>query len=95
MITHATGIAPVFVGKPFPETAAYILAHTHTPPGTTAIVGDRLYTDIMTAVNGGLIGIAVLSGEIGWKDIRASEIKPDYILESVADIYTALQEAHD
>lgn len=90
MISHATGIRPVFVGKPFPETARYILSRTHTPADRTAIVGDRLYTDILTAVNGGLIGIAVLSGEIGWQDIERSEFQPDYILESVADIHAAL-----
>lgn len=90
MITHATGVEPRFVGKPFAETANYILARAGTDPRRTAIVGDRLYTDIRTAENGGLVGIAVLSGEIGWDDIEQSSVRPDYVLESVADITSAL-----
>lgn len=93
MIEHATGVAPRFVGKPFRETAEYILQRAGTEPERTAIVGDRIYTDIMTAVNGGLIGIAVLSGEIGWEDIARAELQPDYILDSVADITPVLRQS--
>ncbi|MDL2237457.1 HAD-IIA family hydrolase [Christensenellaceae bacterium OttesenSCG-928-K19] len=90
MITHATGVEPIFVGKPFKETVDFILAYTGVAPGKTAMVGDRLYTDIKTAVNGGINGIAVLSGEIGYEDIEQGDVAPDYILNSVKDIYTAL-----
>ena len=64
MLEHATGIAPKFTGKPFRETVDFILAAAKTAPEKTAIVGDRLYTDIATAVHGNITGIAVLSGEI-------------------------------
>jgi HAD superfamily hydrolase (TIGR01450 family) len=91
MITRATGIEPKFVGKPFRETVDYVLAKTGTPRERIAMVGDRLYTDIQTAVNGGVNGIAVLSGEIGYEDIAQSEITPDYIFDSVRDIYDILR----
>lgn len=91
LIEHATGTAPLFVGKPARETAQYILARARTDPSRTAIVGDRLYTDIQTAVNGGLVGVAVLSGEIGWEDIEAGSVRPDYVLNSVADIAAAIR----
>ncbi|MBD5560272.1 MAG: HAD-IIA family hydrolase [Clostridia bacterium] len=91
MIEHATGVSPQFIGKPFPETSEYILRHASSAPERTAVVGDRIYTDIMTAVNGGLVGIAVLSGEIGWEDIEQGQVTPDYVLESVADITAALR----
>lgn len=91
MIRHATGIPPKFVGKPFKETVDYILAKAGTHPSKTAMVGDRLYTDIKTAVNGGIVGIAVLSGEISQHDIDISQdVHPDYVLDSVADILAAL-----
>ena len=54
------------------------------------MVGDRLYTDIKTAVNGGIVGIAVLSGEISYDDIVNGDVEPDYILDSVYDIYRAI-----
>ena len=91
MITHATGVEPEFVGKPFKHTVDYILDKTGTPRKKTAIVGDRLYTDIQTAVVGGICGIAVLSGEVTYDDIQSSDVKPDYILDSVADILRALK----
>ncbi len=90
MITHATGVEPKFVGKPFKETVDFILAKTCTDKKKTAIVGDRLYTDIKTAQNGGIIGIAVLSGEVTYDEIIKSDVETDYIVESVKDIYNEL-----
>ncbi|HBU11563.1 MAG TPA: HAD family hydrolase [Clostridiales bacterium] len=91
LVTHATGVEPKFIGKPFSETVEFILAHTGVPPEQTAMVGDRLYTDIKTAVNGGITGIAVLSGEISYLDIEQGDVKPDYIFPSVAELYEALK----
>lgn len=91
MITHATGIEPKFVGKPFKETVDYILAKTGSLREKTAMVGDRLYTDVKTAVNGGIVGVAVLSGEITYQDIEDGDVAPDYILDSVYDIYMAIK----
>lgn len=89
-IEHATGVAPKFVGKPFKETVDYIIDYTGMKKEEIAMVGDRLYTDIKTAVNGEVTGIAVLSGEINYEDIENGNVKPDYILESVNDIYMAI-----
>lgn len=86
MITHATGVEPLFAGKPSALTVDYILRRTAAKPEKTAIVGDRLYTDIQTAHNGGIIGIAVLSGETTPEDIAASDLAPHYVLRSVDDI---------
>jgi len=92
MITHATGVHPEYAGKPFKHTVDYILDKTGASRSKTAIVGDRLYTDIKTAVVGGICGIAVLSGEVTHEEIMNGDVKPDYILNSVADIYRALRE---
>lgn len=91
MLEHATGKKVKYVGKPFKETVDYILDVAKTPGSKTAMVGDRLYTDIATAVNGGICSIAVLSGEINMDDILQSDIHPDYILDSVKDIYLEMQ----
>lgn len=92
MLEHATGRQVKYVGKPFTETVDFILDVAKTPNYKTAMVGDRLYTDIATAVNGGICSIAVLSGEIDMDDILQSEIHPDYILDSVKDIYREIEE---
>ncbi len=91
MITVATGVEPRFVGKPFAETVEYILAKTGHEKTRTAMVGDRVYTDVKTAVNGGLVGIAVLSGEVTYQEILEGDVEPTYILDSVRDIYDAIR----
>jgi len=92
MIRHATGVEPTFVGKPFKPTVDYILNAAGTAPEKTAMVGDRLYTDIATALNGGIVGIAVLSGEISQHDIDRSDIKPHFTFDSVKQIYETLKD---
>lgn len=91
MLAHATGVEPTFLGKPSGETVKHILALSGVDAAHTAVVGDRLYTDVATALNGGAVGIAVLSGEITMKDIEESDIDPDYILDSVKDILNAIK----
>ena len=55
-------------------------------------MGDRLYTDIKTGVNAKVDTICVLSGEATMEDIREGEVKPDYIFQSVKEIYQGLAE---
>lgn len=86
-IEHATGVPAKFTGKPFPETVEHILAAAGTEKRKTAMVGDRFYTDVMTAINGGIVSIAVLSGETTLSELEESGERIDYILESVMDIY--------
>jgi len=91
MLTHATGRRPKFLGKPFPETAAYIVEYTGIPAEKIAVVGDRLYTDMRVAVDNGMVAIGVLSGEMTRADIEASEIRPHYLFDSVKELLDALR----
>lgn len=91
MLTHATGRKPKFLGKPFPETAAYIVDYTGIPAEKTAVIGDRLYTDMRVAVDNGMVAIGVLSGEMTRADIDASETKPHYLFDSVRELLDALR----
>lgn len=59
------------------------------------IIGDRLYTDIKTGIRAGIDTICVLSGEATMKDIEEGQIKPDYIFDSVKDIYEGLTKGED
>ena len=91
MIEHATGRTPKFMGKPFPETAEYIKLMAGTDPSEIAVVGDRLYTDIATAYNNGLVSIGVLSGEMTLKDIEESDIKCTYLFNNTQELLEALK----
>ena len=90
MLCHATGRMPVFIGKPAPTMAQLAMEKTGFTPEQTALVGDRLYTDIACGVNAGVSSIFVLSGEGTMDDVAASDVKPDYILDNIKALYEAL-----
>lgn len=86
LITKSTGVEPKYLGKPFPETMAMILAVTGYKREKVAFVGDRLYTDVATGVNNGGQGFLVLSGEASLDDVEKSDVKPDGIFTSLAEM---------
>ncbi len=93
MLTYATGKKPKFLGKPFVETAEYIIRYTGFDAAHTAVVGDRLYTDMRLAINNGMCAIGVLSGEMTQQDIDQSDAKPDYLFDSVRELTEHLKDA--
>ncbi|GHT68225.1 acid sugar phosphatase [Bacteroidia bacterium] len=86
-IAYATGRHPdVVIGKPDPRMLDGILAHYHLQPAEVAIVGDRLYTDVQTALNANAIGILVLSGETTPALLAASDVKPDLVVRDLEEL---------
>ncbi|MBM3289940.1 MAG: HAD family hydrolase, partial [Candidatus Hydrogenedentes bacterium] len=59
-------------------------------PETTAMVGDRLYTDMQMAYNAGAASILVLSGESKRNDLDRAARRPDFAFDSVRELHTAL-----
>ena len=57
----------------------------------TALIGDRLYTDIACGVNAGIDTVFVLSGECTMEDLKTSEVQPAYILENIAVLLEELK----
>ncbi len=90
MISHASGRSPLYLGKPSAYTACCISSATGIPVNKTAVVGDRLYTDIRLAVDNGMCAIGVLSGEMTKKDIDESPYKPHFVFDSVLELYESL-----
>ena len=52
----------------------------------TMIIGDRLMTDIQTGINAGIMPVLTLTGETRVEDIKASRIKPDFIVSSMEEL---------
>lgn len=91
-IHASTGRYPdCIIGKPNGAIIDYLMERVSVERERTAMVGDRLYTDIAAGKNNGLTGILVLSGEATLDDVRESEIKPDLIFHSVKEIIPYLQ----
>jgi 4-nitrophenyl phosphatase len=86
MIEHATGKKPYVIGKPRPEMAESLCSRFTVRPEKTAVIGDRLYTDIAMGHNARILSICVLTGETKREDIESSAIKPDYTFSSIDEL---------
>lgn len=91
MIYNATKKMPYFIGKPQPDMANLSMEKTGFAKEETAVIGDRLYTDIACGVNAGITSIFVLSGEGTVDDIKTSDAKPDFVLENIKELLTKLK----
>ena len=74
------------IGKPSGDIMDYLARRAGVLKEQTAMVGDRLYTDVAAGVNNGYTGILVLSGEATMEDVKESKIIPDLIFDSVKDM---------
>lgn len=90
LIEAATGRVPEFIGKPNAAMARMGMERIGADPARTAMVGDRLYTDIEMARRAGITGVLVLSGETKREDLAATAHKPHHVFESVAALHRAL-----
>ena len=87
LVEKVTGRLPdVVVGKPYAPMAEFTADFCGVTYDQMAFVGDRLYTDIKFAVNNGMTGILVMTGETTAEMLAVSEVKPDYVLPSVNDL---------
>lgn len=78
--------ADVVLGKPNKGIVDEALMRTGFRLDELAMVGDRLYTDVATGVNHGMLGILVLSGEATMDDVASSSIQPDLIFDRLSDM---------
>jgi len=90
MITAATGVEPVAVGKPRPLMAHTALKRLNARADETAIVGDRLYTDMRLGLDAGLTAVLVLSGETQESDLADTPFRPHHVFPSIAELGAAL-----
>ena len=86
LVTASTGKLPKYLGKPFAETLEMIEGITGCKKQEMAVVGDRLYTDIALGAQNGVSSVLVLTGETTKEDAAHSEIRPDYIFESLKQL---------
>ena len=86
MIEKATGRSAYFVGKPNPLMMRKALQRIGAHSSETAMIGDRMDTDIVAGVETGLETILVLSGVTSQEDIARYPYRPDFVVPSVVDI---------
>ncbi len=92
-LLHAsTGREPRYIGKPNPEMVEMALKILNMQPQYTAMVGDRLYTDMEMAYRAGVTSILVLSGETTPEQLNKVERKPDFTFSSVKELHFAIKQ---
>jgi NagD protein len=86
LITRATGKEPYIVGKPNPMMFRSALNAIDAHSETTAMVGDRMDTDVVAGMEAGLETFLVLTGSTSRQDVLRYPFRPSHIMESVADL---------
>lgn len=91
MIFNATGKKPTFIGKPSPLMPKLAMEKLGVAPEKTAVVGDRIYTDIKSGLNADAVSVLVMSGETTVEILEKSEDKPHLVLKDCGEILNALK----
>ena len=86
LISRATGVEPYFVGKPNPLMMRSALNAIDAHSETTAMIGDRMDTDIVAGLEAGLHTILVLSGVTAHAEAERFPFRASRTLESVAEL---------
>jgi HAD superfamily hydrolase (TIGR01450 family) len=83
----ATGCKPIAaLGKPNRRMLRGILGRYALAPAELAMVGDRLYTDMLMAREAGVVGVLVLTGETGQDQVVRSDIRPDLVVRDLEEL---------
>ena len=90
MITAATNRQPYVVGKPNPMMFRSAMNRIEAHSETTAMIGDRMDTDIVAGMEAGLLTVLVLSGVTSRAEIETFPYRPSIVLDSVADLVPLL-----
>jgi NagD protein len=86
LVSRATGVEPYFVGKPNPLMMRSALNALEAHSEHTAMIGDRLDTDIVSGLEAGLHTILVLSGVATSEAADRYPYVPSRTIGSVAEL---------
>ncbi|HWJ32535.1 MAG TPA: HAD-IIA family hydrolase [Gaiellaceae bacterium] len=90
LISRATGVDPYFVGKPNPLMMRSALNAIEAHSETTAMVGDRMDTDVVSGLEAGMHTVLVLTGSTTREEAERFPYRPSRIVDSIADLVDEL-----
>ena len=91
MLYNVSRRRPVVIGKPQPEMPLLAMAKSDVEPAQTAVIGDRIYTDIKSGLSAGAYTVLVLSGETTREILDASFDKPHAVMNSARELLDILK----
>jgi ribonucleotide monophosphatase NagD (HAD superfamily) len=74
------------MGKPSPQFFQLDLSDLKVGPRDVAMIGDDIQTDVLAAQEMGMHGILVKTEKYREDKAKNSGVKPDMVLESLADL---------
>ncbi len=86
LITKATGKEPYFIGKPNPLMMRTGLNAIGAHSESSAMIGDRMDTDVLAGLEAGMETFLVLTGLTTRADLDRYPFRPTTVVESIADI---------
>jgi 5'-nucleotidase len=91
LVSRATGVDPYYVGKPNPLMMRSALNAIQAHSESTAMIGDRMDTDIVAGLEAGLETILVMTGVTTPGEAERYSYRPSKIVESVASLTPLLE----
>ena len=86
LISKATNRMPYIVGKPNPMMFRSAMNQIDAHSETTAMIGDRMDTDIVAGMEAGLHTVLVYTGITQPDDVARFPFRPNQTVDSVADL---------
>jgi len=85
-LEYASGTKAMIIGKPSPDFFKIALDDMGLKPEEAAIIGDDIDVDVGGGQRAGLKGILVKTGKYRQSYAESSLIKPDLLLDSIANL---------
>ena len=90
LITRATDVEPYYVGKPNPLMMRSALNAIDAHSESTAMIGDRMDTDVVSGLEAGLETVLVLTGLTQREETERYTYRASRIVDSIADLIEEL-----
>jgi len=85
VVTVATGVQPIFIGKPESIIMEQALEVLGTSKEETLMIGDNYHTDILAGINAGMDSLLVHTGVTMKEHLKDIEVQPTYAISSLAE----------
>jgi 4-nitrophenyl phosphatase len=88
-VVAATDRQPLFIGKPEPFLMEQAMQRMGALAESTAAVGDRPETDVLSAQRAGILSILTLSGVTDSARLATFDIHPDIVVQDIQTLTSA------